>query len=139
MKYNIDVKKKLRPISRIHCTSEINQVWTNLLSNAHDAIMEVKKPGAKGKIEIETTEDHEWINVCITDYGVGISEENVNRMFDPFFTTKGIGKGTGLGLSIVTGIVTKHKGDIIVNSVSGKTAITVKLPKENGNNAEINK
>jgi signal transduction histidine kinase len=139
MKYNIDVKKKLRPISRIHCTSEINQVWTNLLSNAHDAIMEVKKPGAKGKIEIETAEDHEWISVCITDYGVGISEENVNRMFDPFFTTKGIGKGTGLGLSIVTGIVTKHKGDIIVNSVSGKTAITVKLPKENGKNAEMNK
>ena len=56
-------------------------------------------------------------------------------MFDPFFTTKGIGKGTGLGLSIVTGIVKKHKGEIIVASVSGKTTITVKLPKENGKDA----
>ncbi len=138
MKYNIDVKKKLRPISRIHCTSEINQVWTNLLSNAHDAIMEIKGPDEKGKIKIETDEDHDWVNVSITDYGVGISEENVNRMFDPFFTTKGIGKGTGLGLSIVTGIVKKHKGDVLVDSVSGKTTITVKLPKENGKEAGTN-
>ncbi len=135
MKYNIDVEKKLQPISKIHCTSEINQVWTNLVSNAHDAIMEVKAPCDKGKIEIATSEDPEWVNVSITDYGVGISEENVNRMFDPFFTTKGIGKGTGLGLSIVTGIVKKHKGDVLVDSVSGKTTITVKLPKDNGKDA----
>ncbi len=138
MKYNIDVNVKFNPITRIHCTSEINQVWTNLLSNAHDAIMEVKNPDEKGKIDIETSEDHEWVNVGITDYGVGISEENVSRMFDPFFTTKGIGKGTGLGLSIVTGIVKKHKGDILVDSIAGKTTITVKLPKENGKDAEIN-
>ncbi len=138
MKYNIDVEKKFSPISRIHCTSEINQVWTNLLSNAHDAIMDGKKPEDKGKITIETSEDDDWVNVGVTDYGVGISEENVSKMFDPFFTTKGIGKGTGLGLSIVTGIVKKHKGEILVGSVSGKTTITVKLPKENGKDAEIN-
>ena len=57
----------------------------------------------------------------------------MSKMFDPFFTTKGIGKGTGLGLSIVSGIVTKHNGEISVDSRPGKTTFTVSLPVEQSN------
>ncbi len=133
LKYSVNIVKDLKSLKKIYCTSEINQVWTNLLSNAHDAILEAGT-SKKGEIRIETEEEENLVKVKITDNGVGISKENIGKIFDPFFTTKGIGKGTGLGLSIVSGIVKKHDGKIQVDSTPGNTIITVLLPKggENG-------
>jgi PAS domain S-box-containing protein len=137
LKYSFDVEKKFQQLPRIHCTSEISQVWTNLISNAHDAVVESKNQDEKGKIGIETRAQDDWIKVQITDNGVGISPENSSKMFDPFYTTKEIGKGTGLGLSIVSGIIKKHNGQISAASIPGNTTFTVSLPIKNGNGAEI--
>lgn len=135
LKYAIKVNKKLDPLPRIHCTSEISQVWTNLISNAFDAITEAHHPDGQGMIEIKTGEQDGWIRVQITDNGVGIQSENRDKMFDPFFTTKEIGHGTGLGLSIVSGILKKHHGSITAESIPGRTTFTVLLPNSgiNGN------
>jgi signal transduction histidine kinase len=138
LKYSLDVEKELQSLPPIDCTSEISQVWTNLISNAHDAVVESKNREEKGKIRIETRTQDDWITVQIADNGVGISPENTSKMFDPFYTTKGLGKGTGLGLSIVSGIIKKHKGQISVDSIPGKTTFTVSLPIKNGNGAAIN-
>jgi signal transduction histidine kinase len=139
LKYSIDVEKDFKPLQPIHCSSDINQAWTNLISNAHDAIMDSADANGKGKIRIETEQDEDWIIVRITDNGPGISEDAMTKIFDPFFTTKGIGKGTGLGLSIVSGIIKKHGGKISADSAPGKTTFKVLLPvkgpvgkKENG-------
>ncbi len=138
LKYSFDVEKKFQSLPSTHCTSEISQVWTNLISNAHDAVVESKNRDEKGKIRIETRSQDDWITVQISDNGVGISPEDTTKMFDPFYTTKGIGKGTGLGLSIVSGIIKKHKGQISVDSMPGKTTFMVSLPINNGNGAAIN-
>ncbi len=104
--------------------SELNQVWTNILDNAIDAMK------GKGEITIRTMEDSQNITIEIEDSGPGISEKNLSRIFDPFFTTKEPGKGTGLGLATTYGIVTeKHKGKISVQSMPGKTVFVVSLPK----------
>ena len=137
LKYSLDVEKELQSLPPIDCTSEISQVWTNLISNAHDAVVESKSQDEKGKICIETSAQDGWVTVQIADNGVGISPENISKMFDPFYTTKGIGKGTGLGLSIVSGIIKKHKGKISVDSIPGKTIFTVSLPIKNGDGAGI--
>jgi two-component system NtrC family sensor kinase len=130
LKHRVTVEQQMSALPRICCTSEISQVWTNLISNAYDAIVDANIPGKEGKIRIETREQDNWIAVRISDNGIGISQENVEKMFDPFFTTKEIGKGTGLGLSIVSGIIKKHAGHISVDSAPGKTTFTVLLPKE---------
>ncbi len=101
---------------------ELNQVWTNIIDNAIDAME------AKGSLTIDTCDDHRYARIDITDSGNGISEENLNRIFDPFFTTKPVGQGTGMGLDIVKKIVDRHKGDIQVTSTPGKTTFTVCLP-----------
>jgi signal transduction histidine kinase len=107
--------------------SELNQVWTNLLDNAADAL------GGKGQIIIRTRCQGAWAVVEIEDDGPGIPAENLPRIFDPFFTTKAPGKGAGLGLSTSYGIVTeKHKGELQVESRPGCTRFTVKLPIEPG-------
>jgi len=103
--------------------SELNQVWTNLLDNAADAL------DGKGEINIRTRRENGWAVVEIEDNGPGIPEEIAPKIFDPFFTTKPPGKGTGLGLSTSFSIVTqKHKGEIRVKSRPGSTCFTVKLP-----------
>jgi signal transduction histidine kinase len=103
--------------------SELNQVWTNLLDNAADAM------NGKGQITIRTRSEGNEVVVEIEDDGVGIPPEIQSNIFDPFFTTKEPGKGTGLGLSTSYGIVKeKHHGTISVNSVPGKTLFTVRLP-----------
>jgi signal transduction histidine kinase len=102
---------------------ELNQVWTNLLTNAIDAM------DGKGRITIRTRLQKAWAVVEIEDNGPGIPEEMQSRIFDPFFTTKEPGKGTGLGLSISHSIITeRHKGEIVVESHPGFTRFTVKLP-----------
>jgi len=105
--------------------SELNQVWTNLLDNAADAM------GGKGEINIRTRRENGWAVVEIEDNGPGIPADIAPRIFDPFFTTKAPGKGTGLGLSTSFSIVThKHRGEIRVASRPGSTRFTVKLPIE---------
>jgi signal transduction histidine kinase len=105
--------------------SELNQVWTNLLDNAADAM------DGRGEINIRTRREDGWAVVEIEDNGPGIPEEIAPRIFDPFFTTKPPGKGTGLGLSTSFSIVTqKHGGEIRVKSRPGLTRFTVKLPIE---------
>ncbi|UYQ94075.1 ATP-binding protein [Chitinophaga horti] len=114
--------KDLPPINAM--IGELNQVWTNLIDNAVDA-MEVN---GKGVLEIKTERDGDCIKVHIIDNGPGIPPEISRRIFDPFFTTKSIGKGTGLGLDIVNQIVKQHKGAIKVESVPGRTNFWVSLP-----------
>ena len=104
---------------------ELNQVWTNLIDNAVDAMEEQ----GKGKLTIRTEKDHEFVKVSVTDNGPGIPESIRSNIFDPFFTTKGIGKGTGLGLDVVMRIVKlQHHGSVKVNSVPGRTEFIVCLP-----------
>ncbi|HSV41446.1 MAG TPA: ATP-binding protein [Nocardioidaceae bacterium] len=103
--------------------SELNQVWTNLLDNAVDAM------GGSGTIHIRTRREGGNIVIEIEDDGPGIPSEVVPRVFDPFFTTKDPGKGTGLGLATSYSIVTeKHHGSVSVTSQPGQTRFVVELP-----------
>ena len=103
--------------------SELNQVWTNLIDNAIDAI------GGQGKIWIRTKREHDQVLVEIADNGTGIPPEIQGRIFEPFFTTKGVGEGTGLGLvTSYRTIMGKHQGDIQVFSQPGDTRFQVRLP-----------
>ena len=109
--------------------SELNQVWTNLIDNAVDALREGATPDPT--ITLRTRREGGWVIVTIEDNGPGITEENLPRIFESFFTTKPIGQGTGLGLDISYNIVArKHKGDIRVNSKPGCTQFEVWLPIE---------
>ncbi|MCW3463479.1 ATP-binding protein [Chitinophaga nivalis] len=106
---------------------ELNQVWTNLIDNAIDA-METHQ---KGQLEITTTQDRQCIHVLISDDGIGIPEENRSRVFEPFFTTKEIGKGTGLGLDMVSQIINRHRGSVKLIPAPGKTIFRISFPVEN--------
>jgi signal transduction histidine kinase len=104
--------------------AELNQVWTNLIDNAVDAM------GGTGKIQISTREHDGNIVVQFTDNGSGISDEHIGRLFEPFFTTKDVGVGTGLGLHISHNIVVQHHGgNIEATSQPGQTTFTVTLPR----------
>jgi signal transduction histidine kinase len=103
--------------------SELNQVWTNLIDNAADAM------DGQGTLTIRTWAEGNEVVVTIEDDGPGIPPEIVSKIFDPFFTTKPVGKGTGLGLNITYNIITqKHRGDISVTSAPGSTRFVVRLP-----------
>jgi signal transduction histidine kinase len=101
---------------------DLNQVWTNLIDNACDAMEGI------GKLTIEASNDGDEIVVKVTDTGPGIDEETAARVFDPFFTTKEPGKGTGLGLHTVHNIITRSGGRISVSSDSSGTTFEVRLP-----------
>ncbi|MEG4286049.1 CBS domain-containing protein [Microcoleus sp. A006_D1] len=103
---------------------ELNQVWTNLVHNALQAM------GNKGVLKIDVKHQDNSISVSITDSGKGIPPEIMPRIFEPFFTTKPPGEGSGLGLDIVNKIVEKHQGKLQVESVPGQTKFTVFLPIE---------
>src|SRR5580658_5798013 len=102
--------------------SELNQVWTNLIDNAIDAM------GGKGELKIRTYREDDCVVVEIADNGPGISPDVQSHIFEPFFTTKGVGEGTGLGLDTVQRIVKKHRGDVQVESEPGDTRFQVWLP-----------
>jgi signal transduction histidine kinase len=102
--------------------SELNQVWTNLIDNAIDAM------GGKGELRVRTFRDDGCAVVEIGDNGPGISPEIKDHIFEPFFTTKAVGEGTGLGLDTVQRIVKKHHGTIQVTSHPGDTRFQVWLP-----------
>jgi signal transduction histidine kinase len=114
-------------IPQVHAFgSELNQVWTNLLDNAIDAVPQ------KGKITVCTyvdPTDTNMVSIEFHDNGSGIPAEIQDRIFEPFFTTKGVGKGTGIGLEISQRIiVTQHKGYFKVKSEPGHTVFKVCLP-----------
>ena len=102
--------------------SELNQIWTNIIDNAIDAM------GGKGELRVRTYRDDSCVVVEIGDNGPGISPEIKAHIFEPFFTTKGVGEGTGLGLDTVMRIVKKHRGTIQVTSKPGDTRFQVFLP-----------
>ncbi len=102
--------------------SELNQVWTNLIDNAADAMKE------KGKLLVRAARENEYVLVEIADDGPGIPPEVQSRIFEPFFTTKGVGEGTGLGLDVVHRIVKKMRGIISVKSLPGDTRFQVRIP-----------
>jgi len=111
--------------------SELNQVWTNLIDNALDAVEERTKHDQAifPTISIRTNCETDHLLVEIADNGTGIPEEVRAHLFDPFFTTKGVGKGTGLGLHTVYRIVVgEHHGDIRVLSEPGDTRFQIRLP-----------
>jgi len=105
---------------------ELNQVWTNLIDNAVDAVADVDKVG---RIRLRTTQERDRLLVEILDNGPGIPEEMQDRVFEPFFTTKDVGKGAGFGLDVSYRIVVgRHGGDIRIVSKPGNTRFQVRLP-----------
>lgn len=107
--------------------AELNQVWTNLIDNARQALAEV--PEGQRRLTITTRRVEDWLEVEVADTGPGIPPEVLGRVFEPFFTTKPVGSGTGLGLDISWRIVVgKHHGDLSVTSSPGDTRFLVRLP-----------
>ncbi|MBD2103524.1 cyclic nucleotide-binding domain-containing protein [Leptolyngbya sp. FACHB-261] len=141
-----DYDRSLPPIRAY--ASELNQVWTNLIDNAIDAVNDPRKDthtdqtSAKnintnantsqeeqGQISIRTCCENDCAVITITDNGPGVPPNLQSRIFDLFFTTKGVGSGTGLGLNIAYRVVVeKHQGDIRLSSRPGETCFEVRLP-----------
>ncbi|HAA12443.1 MAG TPA: hypothetical protein DCE41_12390 [Cytophagales bacterium] len=109
--------------------SSINQVWTNLMDNAIDAMEETEER----TLTLRTSVAGKYFVVEVADSGTGIPEDIKDKIFDPFFTTKAVGKGTGLGLeNVVRTIKIQHQGLLVVDSKPGCTTFTVSLPLEVG-------
>lgn len=109
--------------------SELNQVWTNLIDNAIDALNEGTPDGTPPQITIRTCQKGNYLQIEIEDNGPGIPPDIKNRILEPFFTTKPMGKGSGLGLDVVRQIVEKrHSGTMMVESIPGQTCFCVLLP-----------
>ena len=105
---------------------QLQQVFLNLINNAHQALMESDGPR---RLVVRSATADGAIQVTVIDNGPGISEEHLGKVFDPFFTTKEVGQGTGLGLSIAFGIVQEHGGTIWAESTRERgTVFTVELP-----------
>ena len=124
-KHSVEVRREYdRSLPRIQIHgSELNQVWTNLIDNAVDAL------GEGGTIWVRTSSEKDYIVVEIADNGTGIPPEIQPRIFEPFFTTKEVGAGTGLGLEITCRIVmSQYNGDIRCFSQPGETRFQVRLP-----------
>jgi len=121
---HIEVYQELNPTDPVEgLASELREVFSNIILNSVDAL-----PGG-GLLSFTAWQDQEHVLVRVTDNGTGMPEDIRKRIFDPFFTTKGK-KGTGLGLSVAYGIISRHKGEIQVESVEGKgTSITLRLPR----------
>jgi signal transduction histidine kinase len=127
LRKGVTVKREYSPnLPRIEAfASELNQVWTNIIDNAIDAM------NGKGEIKIKTYQEDHRVIVEITDNGPGIPEEILSRILEPFFTTKAPGQGTGLGLHISHDIVAnRHHGQLLVESRPGETKFKVILPKQ---------
>ncbi|MGZ9224350.1 MAG: ATP-binding protein [Anaerolineales bacterium] len=127
LKKGVTVKREYSPnLPQIEAfASELNQVWTNIIDNAIDAM------NGKGEIKIKTYHEDNRVIVEITDNGSGIPEEIQSRILEPFFTTKAPGQGTGLGLHISHDIVAnRHHGQLLVESKPGETKFKVILPKQ---------
>ena len=123
IKQGVKVIKNYQKIPQILCyPDQLNQVWTNLIHNALQAM------NYQGTLTIDAQCDQKNIIVKITDNGKGISPEVMSKIFQPFFTTKPLGEGTGLGLDIVQKIIKKHQANITVSSQPSQTTFTVAFP-----------
>jgi len=123
LKQGVEVITDYQEVPEILCyPDELNQVWTNLIHNAIQAM------DNQGSLEITVAQQDNHLVIQITDSGKGIEEEIKPRIFEPFFTTKPVGEGSGLGLDIVRKIIEKHQGKIEVASQPGKTTFSVFLP-----------
>src|ERR1022692_4304921 len=124
LKQGVVVKRDYQPIPLLVNSfgSELNQVWTNIIDNAIDAMR------GKGELRIRTYRDDACVVVEVADNGPGIPDEVQPHIFEPFFTTKAVGEGTGLGLDTVQRIVKKHRGNIQVSSKPGETRFQIWLP-----------
>jgi two-component system NtrC family sensor kinase len=112
--------------------NQLRQVFLNMVANARDAMP------TGGTFTATTRGDSENVVVEITDTGVGIREENIDKIFDSFFTTKGEIKGVGLGLSVCYGFIKDHGGDITVKSQEGVgTTFTITLPVHDPDKPEL--
>jgi signal transduction histidine kinase len=125
---DVSVATELAPeLPGIHAFgSELNQLWTNLIDNAIDAV------AGAGTVRVASRLEPGRIVVEVEDDGPGIPEDVQARIFEPFFTTKPVGKGTGLGLDIAQRIVIEHRGELTVESRPGRTRFTVRLPLRQG-------
>ncbi len=132
LKYKATIIKELNEIPIIRAyPQQLNQVFMNILVNAAQAIEK------KGEIKIATRTVDDKAEIRISDTGCGIARQNINKIFDPFFTTKEVGKGTGLGMNIAYNIISKHKGDIRVESTVGEgTTFVIQLPSDSPQNGE---
>jgi signal transduction histidine kinase len=124
LKHGVEVIREYdRSIPRICAPgSELNQVWTNLIDNAIDAME------GDGELRVRTAAEFGAILVEVRDNGPGIPAEVRDHIFEPFFTTKAVGEGTGLGLDTVYRIVQQHRGQVMVESEPGRTCFQVRLP-----------
>jgi signal transduction histidine kinase len=124
LKNNIHITREYDPnLPQIEAfAGELNQVWTNIIDNAVDAL------NGKGEINLRTSLNDGFVTVELSDNGPGIPPDIQPRVFEPFFTTKAPGVGTGLGLNIAYNIVHKHYGDIQLESRPGHTTFRVRLP-----------
>ena len=124
LKRGVTVERDYQPVPLLVDSfgSELNQVWTNIIDNAIDAMH------GEGKLRLRVYRDDDCVVVEIRDNGRGIPEDIQPHIFEPFFTTKGVGEGTGLGLDTVQRIVKKHRGSIQVSSKPGDTCFQVLLP-----------
>jgi signal transduction histidine kinase len=125
LKQGINLTKKFDQVPQIYCyPDELNQVWTNLIHNAAQAM------NGTGDLSISLEKlDATSLQISVSDTGIGIPPENLEKIFDAFYTTKPAGEGSGLGLYIVKQIIEKHQGCISVKSELGKgTTVFVKFP-----------
>ncbi len=123
LKHGIEIIKRYTEVPPILCyPDELNQVWTNIVHNAIQAMH------GEGTLEIDVALTDAHIEVRVTDSGGGIPDAIKAQIFDPFFTTKAAGEGSGLGLNIVKKIIEKHQGQISVASRPGRTTFTILLP-----------
>lgn len=123
LKHGIEVNKHYQEVPAILCyPDELNQVWTNLIHNAAQAMQ------GQGRLDITASLEERHVVVAVTDSGCGIPDDMQERIFEPFFTTRPSGEGSGLGLDIVRKIIDKHQGKITVDSQPGNTTFRVFLP-----------
>jgi signal transduction histidine kinase len=128
LKRGVAVRREYQPVPLLVNSfgSELNQVWTNIIDNAIDAM------AGKGELRVRTYRDGDSVVVEIADNGHGIPADVQPHIFEPFFTTKKVGEGTGLGLDTALRIVKKHRGTIEVSSKPGDTCFQVWLPLAGG-------
>jgi signal transduction histidine kinase len=127
LKRGVAVQRDYEPIPLLVNSfgGELNQVWTNIIDNAIDAMH------GNGELRVRTYHDEAGVTVEIADNGPGIAADVQPHIFEPFYTTKGVGEGTGLGLDTVQRIVKKHRGNIQVTSKPGETRFQIWLPVVN--------